>query len=457
MGSTGETFVAGLAQYGNSIYAGTSANGRIYRSTWGERVTLSAALPAIADVGSLVYVPISLTGVIASDDLRGAQIGLRVSNTAVLTPAGNLPSRMGNLFPTGSLSYTVALSNGYDFMLTATLSPTQAISGSGQIIALPFYARAEGCVDLTFADHLLTNGSAQLISHQVTPGRICVQDKGNLRGTTYLQGRATGHFTGTLVTATGARGTYTTTTDAAGNFTFTDIYSGTYTAYFTHTLFVHALRSVITVTGQTTMTVPEVGLWAGDMNQDGDVDNPDWYVCAAASIPVDDPAFDINDDRATDIRDCTLLGNNIGRPNMPATNPPKTGVAASAQSSHGMAGLNVGRIVGVPLGTGEMLLRAVDVNGQLYATGARLGLPAGATVTGVELRDGFAGGFLRWHQDTDHLYIVAAPREAATLTQNTDVVRLRFTGAGAATIAAASAVGEPKPVHAIYLPVVVRH
>jgi hypothetical protein len=418
---------------------------------------LSINPPAKADVGDFVYVPISLTGVLTSDDLRGAQIGLRVSNTAVLTPAGNLPPRMGNLFPTDSLSYTVALSNGYDFMLTATLSPTQAISGSGEIIALPFYARSEGCVDLTFADHLLTNGSAQLISHQVTPGRICVQDKGNLRGTTYLQGRSTGHFTGTLVMATGARGTYTTTTDAAGNFTFTDIYSGTYTAHFTHTLFVHAVRSVITVTGQTTATVPEVGLWAGDMNQDGDVDSPDWYVCAAASIPVDDPAFDINDDRATDIRDCTLLGNNIGRPNMSSTNPPKAGAAVSAQGSHGVAGLNVGRIVGVPLGAGEMLLRAVDVNGQLFAIGARVGLPAGANVTRVELRDGFAGGFLRWHQDNDRLYIVAAPREDAPLTQNTDVVLLRFIGAGAAAIEASSSVGEPKPVHSIYLPVVIHY
>jgi hypothetical protein len=419
--------------------------------------TLSVNPSARADVGDFVYVPISLTDVLTSDDLRGAQIGLRVSNTAVLTPAGNLPPRMGNLFPTGSLSYTVALSNGYDFMLTATLSPTQAISGSGAIVALPFYARSEGCVDLTFADHLLTNGSAQLISHQATPGRICVQDKGNLRGATYLQGRATGHFTGTLVMATGARGTYTTTTDAAGNFTFTDIYSGAYTAHFTHTLFVHAVRSVITVTGQTTATVPEVGLWAGDMNQDGDVDNPDWYVCAAASIPVDDPAFDINDDRATDIRDCTLLGNNIGRPNMAITNPPKTGAAAAAQPSHGIAGIQVGRIIAVPLGAGETLLRAVDVNGQLYAAGARLGLPAGATVTHVALQDGFAGGFLRWHQDNGHLYIVAAPREEAALTQNTDVVRLRFTGTGAVTVEASSSVGEPKPVHAIYLPVVVRY
>jgi len=180
-------------------------------------------------------------------------------------------------------------------------------------------------------------------------------------------------------------------------------------------------------------------------------------MCAAASIPVDNPAFDINDDRATDIRDCTLLGNNIGRPNMPTTNPPKTGAAAAAQSSHSIAGIHVGWIVAVPLGTGATLLRAVDVNGQLYAAGARLGLPAGATVTHVELQDGFAGGFLRWHQDNDYLYIVAAPREDAALTQNTDVVHLRFTGTGAVTIAAASSVGEPKPVHSIYLPVVVRY
>ncbi|HPD40898.1 MAG TPA: hypothetical protein PLD43_05000, partial [Anaerolineae bacterium] len=446
-----------LVQYGSFIYAATSSNGRIYYSNWQEPIALNIAPPTTANVGELVYVPIELGGVQASDDLRGAQVGIRVSNATILAPVSSLSPRIGNLFPTDSLTYSVALADGWDFMVTAPFSPTPPVSGTGIIVELPFYAQAEGCVNLTFTDHILTNGNAITISHQISTGQICLIDQGHLVGATYLQSRASGHYSDTLIRLEGPRGIYTTTTNATGNFTITDIDSGVYTATFTHPLFVNAIRNDIIITGQMTTTLPEVGLWGGDMNQDSEVDKPDWYICAAASIPVNDPAFDINGDNVTNIIDCTLVGSNIGRPNMSTTNPPKAGLMTLAQGiSNLTADYSVGRVAIVKLGNGDMLLRAVDVNGQLYATGTRLGLPVGAVVTRVELRDGFAGGFLRWHQDHDNLFIVAAPSKNITLTRDTDIAFIHITGGEEVVIKAASPVGE-KITYSIFLPLVIRN
>ena len=74
----------------------------------------------------------------------------------------------------------------------------------------------------------------------------------------------------------------------------------------------------------------------------------------------------------------------------------------------------------------------------------------------VELLDRLAGGFLNWHQDNGTLYIVVAPREGDTLTQDTNMVLIRLSGEGGVTIQAANPVGEPNPHRLIFLPLIVR-
>jgi hypothetical protein len=203
----------------------------------------------------------------------------------------------------------------------------------------------------------------------------------------------------------------------------------------------------------------EVGLWAGDLDQDGDVQDHDWYICAAASIPVDDPAFDINDDGATNVQDCTVLASNIGRPDMPITNPP---TGRFRPPAHNVKYLAVargkkGQLTLVPQGNWDIILRAVNVSGIMYAVGTRLGLPEEATVNDVVLQGVFAGGFLHWHQENDKLYIVAATREGTAATQDTDVVLVHTTiaDAGEVGIEAANIIVEPGP--AIFLPCVMRN
>jgi hypothetical protein len=153
-------------------------------------------------------------------------------------------------------------------------------------------------------------------------------DQAGLEGQVYLQGRGSGGWGGTLVALQeSGGGTYlTTTTDANGGFAFNQVPSGTYTAHFTHTLFVPGVREGISLSPGVTSTLPLVGLWAGDLDGDGDVDPADWLACAVASLAGSQPPHDLNGDGVTDVRDCTRVLGNIGRPDMPGTNPPGLGL-----------------------------------------------------------------------------------------------------------------------------------
>ncbi len=153
-------------------------------------------------------------------------------------------------------------------------------------------------------------------------------NQGGLEGQVYLQGRGSDDWGGTLVALQelGGGGYLTTTTDANGGFAFSQVPPGTYTAHFSHTLFVSGLREGISVSPQLTTTLPQVGLWAGDLDGDGDVDPADWLACAATSLSGDDPPFDLDGDEVTDVQDCTRVLSNVGRPDMSTTNPPQLGL-----------------------------------------------------------------------------------------------------------------------------------
>jgi hypothetical protein len=404
-------------------------------------------------VGSLTYVPVKLQNTTRADDIRGIQFSLYVTDTMILTPAGNLPIRMGDFFPTDSYTYTVRTDDGWDFILNAPFSPTAAVSGTGVIAEFPFYAQTTGCVSLDFDTHLLVNGAAQPIDHQIIPGWTCIP--GNVVGTTYLQSRETGHYTDTLVVLEGPGGTFTTT-DASGDFTLIGVPSGVYTAHFTHTLFVHAERTIM-VTQMATTTVPKVGLWAGDLDQDGNVQARDWYLCAAASIPVNDSAFDISDDGVTDVRDCILVASNIGRPDMPITNPPQGHLASPVHGGERLtaAQSKEEQLTLIPQGNGDMMLRVVDVSRVVYTVGARLRLPDEATVSDVKLRGGFTDGFLQWHQQGNQLYIIAAPCEDHKITQDTDIALIHTTNSNVGIVEIEAANVVKAPGFSIFLPFVV--
>lgn len=280
------------------------------------------------------------------------------------------------------------------------------------------------------------------------------QPLSTLQGHVYLDWRSSGHYTATRVVLIGPRQTYTATTDPNGNFTLTDLYADTYTLQATHSLFVQARRTV-TVSTTSTQALPEIGLWAGDIDQNQKVNLYDWYLLAAAIFPVSNPLFDINDDGLTNLQDLAILTLNLGRPNMTTTNPPiRPGLASLDLGQPLMTARSEGQLKLAPSGDHEMTLHLEEVSQPIYAIGTRLTLPSGATVTEVEAGPAFAGGFLEWHQDGSTLYLVVAPPEERAISQNTEVAVIR--GATfVAEVAAANSIATG-PTKELFLPLIIK-
>jgi len=419
---------------------------------------LTIGTPKSAIVGQPVWVPVWLSGVETEDDVRGVQITVQVTETNMLALADELQPRLGDLFPDDSYTYAVHSSNGkgWDYILTDVgNSESQAVSGEGIIVELPFYAQAEGCVYVEFTTHLLGNHQAEEVNHYQAGNWICTNDRGTLTGRAYLQSRNPGAYDQVRVTITGPRERYITTTDENGNYTFLNIYQDEYNMTFTHIASVplFAPRSVSNVSvnagGTTTL---DVGLWAGDIDQDGDVDRDDEKLLEAATIPVDFPSFDINANGETNVFDLLIMQNNKGRPNLSSTNPPQgragtlAGRAADTNNlPRDIVTNDTARQVRLATnGNTEVAytLRAEIITGTIESIGTRLALPAGASVTSVELAPAFADGNLFWKQIEDKLYIVAAPD--LVLTEDADVLTIRMNvadGEATVTVEAVNKVG----------------
>ena len=181
-------------------------------------------------------------------------------------------------------------------------------------------------------------------------------------------------------------------------------------------------------------TTLDIGLWAGDIDQDGDVDRDDEKLLEAATIPVDFPSFDINANGESNLFDLIILQNNKGRPNLSTTNPSQgragtvAGRAANTDSvPHHVVRSEQPRQFRLPANANAEIaytLRAEIVTGTIDSIGTRLALPASATVLSVELAPAFAGGQLFWEQVEDKLFIVAAP--ATALTEDADVLTIHM-------------------------------
>jgi hypothetical protein len=81
----------------------------------------------------------------------------------------------------------------------------------------------------------------------------------------------------------------------------------------------------------------------------------------------------------------------------------------------------------IPRGNGNVMLRVVGISEGIYAVGTRIGLTERTVVSAAELQDGFTDGFLRWQQEGDKLYIVAAPRKGTAVTRDMDIVLVHIT------------------------------
>jgi len=456
----GSNYVSGITvDSGQNIWIGTSGGGLSEYGKPGsqfDRISLSPAAPMTVDLSSLVYITVTLNGATLSDNVRGAQLSISASG---LSPATDQPVRLGSLIPASSYSRTISTATGFQFILNLPIASQDVLSGEVVIAAFPFYSSSVSTyASYRLDDHLLTDNQANSVyNHLIYPAQTAVGSWGELSSGAYLQTRPAQRHAGISVDLLGSEGEYTALTDAMGHFTFTQIVSGTYTATFSRMLFISAVRP-FTVTGSMLNSPLDSGLWAGDMNQSNTIDDTDWYICAAASIPVSDPSFDITGDRSTDVRDCTAVASNIGRSNMSTTDAPRSGLGSPPLYARSALAPEAASwaLTLKPLASGDWSLRSSGVNGFLYASGARLSLPAGTAISSVSLAGGYAGGFLNWHQDGAFLYIVATPGTRYVPMRDTDiaVIHLASATSGSLTVDAQNLIGVQG--RTVYLPLSLR-
>jgi hypothetical protein len=423
-------------------------------------VSLSIGGAEIIPVDQTVYVPVFINKVRQQDDVRGVQVALRSSKPELLSPLQSMkqPARIGDFFAEESYMDAVPTNDTWSFVLNAPPPPAHAAEGSGIIVELPFKAKGTGCVTLEFTEHLIVTSTTGEVNHHAATRTICITDGGVITGTVYLESRTAGHYGDTQVVLSDGHRKYTTTTEPDGTFTLAGIAEGDYTLTVFRRLFITAIREV-KLDGVETTVISDIGLWAGDMNEDNAVTRHDWYICAAASIPVNDPDFDLNADGVTNVRDCTIVANNIGRQDMETTNPSRTKYTTLPSPDTRSLPVQAGTVLPL-VGSGEpvlipqdeqnLLVRLTEVNEPVRAIGMRFAVPAGTVVTSVEPRSIFESAFLSWHQDGDTLYIITVLDEEQVVTQDTDVVLIR--GITEAELEGTNLVSADGPIFSTYLP-----
>jgi hypothetical protein len=190
----------------------------------------------------------------------------------------------------------------------ATLvAPAPALTGSGQLISIPFRAKVGGSTPIAFTAVKLVDASAVVLSVTHTDGQVTVtSDQATITGRVLLEGR-TDH-SGTQVQVSGGP---TTTTGADGTYTLTTT-AGTKTITYAHASYLAQSASVTGVAG-TTVTAPEITLLGGDINADGKIDILDLAAVGAqfGSTAPNPAALDINADGVVDIIDIVLVAKNF--------------------------------------------------------------------------------------------------------------------------------------------------
>jgi hypothetical protein len=195
-------------------------------------------------------------------------------------------------------------------IVASLVAPAPALAGSGDLIRIPFRAKAAGSTPVYLSALQLVDASAVIIPAEASDGEVTVttdqgQDQATLTGKVLLEGR-TDH-SGTDVRLDGE----TVVSAADGSYSMVAA-PGTYTLTVSHAAY---LPQSVVVTGYagTTTTVPEVTLLGGDVNGDATIDILDLVAIGSqlGSHSPNPPTADVNGDGVVDIVDIVLVAKNF--------------------------------------------------------------------------------------------------------------------------------------------------
>lgn len=226
--------------------------------------------------------------------------------------ASGVQINLGSWWPSSThvVTNTVDNSTGLIWFAATLVSPAPPLSGSGNLLSIPFRAKAVGSTPVAFAELKLVDSNAVEYPVNKADGQVTVtstQAQATFAGRAFLEGR-TAH-SGIQVQLSGGPST-TTTTDGSYSLSASP---GPYTLTFSHPAY---LSHSVQVTGSAGVTeaVPDVTLRGGDVNGDGEIDILDLVAVGAqfGSTSPSPPTVDINGDGRVDILDVVLVAKNFG-------------------------------------------------------------------------------------------------------------------------------------------------
>jgi hypothetical protein len=219
-----------------------------------------------------------------------------------------IQANLGDWLPTSThvVTNTADNTSGTLHVVASLVAPAPALSGSGDLISIPFRAKATGSTSVYLSALKLVDASAAVIPAEASGGQVTVTTgQATLAGKVLLEGRA--NHSGTEVRL----GSQTTTSTADGSYSMLTA-AGTYTLTFSHAAYL-SQSVVVTGVAGTTTTVPEVTLLGGDVNGDATIDILDLVAIGAqfGSHSPDPATADVNGDGVVDIIDIVLVAKNF--------------------------------------------------------------------------------------------------------------------------------------------------
>ncbi|MBN1937518.1 MAG: immune inhibitor A [Anaerolineae bacterium] len=201
------------------------------------------------------------------------------------------------------------VSGGVRYAASLT-SPTPALNGSGNLIAITFKAKTQGSTPLWFSALKLVDAGAQVIPAGHADGQVTVssaQTAATLTGLVQLEGRTS--YSGVVVQIDGGA---TVTTTADGRYTFATA-AGQHTLTFARPSYLGRSMTAQGTAGST-VTLPTVTLLGGNVNGDNCIDILDLAAVASQfnSTTPTPATTDINGDGLVDIVDVVLVAKNFG-------------------------------------------------------------------------------------------------------------------------------------------------
>jgi hypothetical protein len=261
----------------------------------GESFTINMRLENIADLYGFETTIRFDPNILEVQDADAGTAGVQVSKGAWLPASTHIVVNSADN-ASGLITFAATL-----------VSPEPALNGSGNVVSIPFRAKAAGTTPVAFNSLKVVNSSAVVVPVKRTDGQVTVtSNQATLAGKVQLEGR-TNHSGVTILLDSCC--TFTSVADGSYSCSTT---GGSHKLTFSHPGYLTKVVTVNAVAGST-VTVPQVTLLGGDINGDGVIDILD-LVAVASQFGSSSPtpaAADINADGQVDIIDIVLVAKNF--------------------------------------------------------------------------------------------------------------------------------------------------